>query len=1097
MAANDEKRLESLIFDDDLSTIDPLVHDLIKYEEERQARKIILIPSESLCSPPVRTALGSVFTNLYAEGYPSNLTKGKPEDVLSDLDYQLTMYRRYADRRFYKGNDYVNMVEAVCRRRVADCFANDMVPAERIYANVQPLSGAAANLAVYEAFVPRGETVMGLDLMQGGHLSHGSQFHMTGKHYNIVSYGIDPKTELIDYDEVMKLALEAKPKMIIAGFTSYPFAPDWAKFREIADACGAILMADISHPAGMAIAGAYPNPIGYADVITFTTHKTLMGPRSAVIVTTDEEKAQMVDMAVFPGEQGGPHLNNIIALATALKIAQTDTFKKLQHKIVENASHFAKALTDLGVRIAYGGTDTHLLLMDLKSISDKKNPLLGEPAARILELAGIVTNKNTIPGDVITPMATGIRMGTPWFTQRGAGKEQIEELARIIHKVVTNITPFTFSGVRGKLPRGKIDMKILEEAKQEVAALTDTLHPAPAQRSCYPHFFTTKTRDEDAYIKVVGPRAEAFFNNLVTGDLVALNEGETLKTWMLDADANIIDEVVVARFGKRCECRDTGFVLRSNAANAGEVISWLRNNADGYIHFDNTDVTGKIEGPAVVETVAADSPEAALLKDAPATDGKLAGTSFKEILKANKEAAAPYKAYFVGMPELVDSFEPAAEAPVFEWKEPENPPVKRTKLYDIHKASGGRMAPFAGYEMPLWYTSATEEHNAVRDAAGLFDVSHMGCFEISGPNAVEFLDLVTSNYIRGLPDGWSIYCYLMDQDGKIIDDLLVYRLHSEKFLMVVNASNEDKDWAWLNFVNENQGLIDRENPHRRVVHKATLRNLKDPKYGDECKVDIALQGPTSTETLMRLTDNEEDRRKVAWLQRTGVAEVRLAGIDLVIARTGYTGENFGYEILVNPEKTPELWNAILEKGKDLGVVPVGLAARDSTRTEAGLPLYGHELEGPWDMIPAGAGFAGYVKLHKPFFIGKKPYMARDAKRKGILVRFGVDEGGKPVRHGDLVFNNRGAMIGYVTSSAYNGNGDQIGLAFIQERYNVVDAQLLMMSAPTGRRGSAIDLSTAKVGDKAPLPIPAKVISRFPNRDKRGRRISGEVEKGQE
>ncbi len=401
------------------------------------------------------------------------------EKQLLDFKNQLAYYRRYADRRFYKGGEYVNFLETLAQRRAAQCFATDKnsnaimkVSAEEIFVNVQPLSGAAANNSVYEAFVEPGDTVMGMALAHGGHLTHGSQFNRSGRRYHIISYEIDRETEKLDYQAIRDLAIEYRPKMIIAGYTSYPWACDWQKFREIADSVGAILFADIAHPAGLVVAGQYPSPVGYADVITLTTHKTLCGPRGAVILTTDEEKARRIDNAVFPGEQGGPHVNKFAAIAVAFKIAQTKKFKKLQEKIIENAKVLASALERRGLKIAYGGTNTHLLVIDLKAIKTSIGfPLKGEIAARILDICGLVVNKNTLPGDETAADASGIRLGTLWITRRGLGKEEIEKLAELIHRVLVSIESFSYIGLTGNFPRGKIAPEILEEVKREVAGL--------------------------------------------------------------------------------------------------------------------------------------------------------------------------------------------------------------------------------------------------------------------------------------------------------------------------------------------------------------------------------------------------------------------------------------------------------------------------------------------------------------------------------------------------------------------------------------------------------------------------------------------------
>jgi glycine hydroxymethyltransferase len=464
--------MEKKIWELGLAEVDRAVAELAAAEERRQKEKIILIPSESLTPKAVREALGSAFTSIYAEGYPREESLRFPEERICDLAEQLAYYRRYSDRRFYKGVELADVVEALACRRCAECFATPEVPPEAIYVNIQALSGAAANLAIYEALLKPGDTLMAMDLTQGGHLSHGSPFHVSGRRYRIVTYGVDPKTEKLDYDKIADIAKREKPKMIVAGYTSYPWAPDWKAFREIASSVGAFLFADIAHTAGMAIAGAYPTPVGYADVVMFTTHKTLCGPRGAVILSFDPEIAARIDQAVFPGAQGGPHVNKFAGIAVAFALAQTPEFRRLMFKIVENAKALAAALEKNGIRLCYGGTNTHLLVLDLRAIPTKNgNPLMGEIAARILDIAGIVANKNTIPGDTSAADARGIRYGTPWVTQRGMGEEEMQEIAEITRLVLTEIRPFTYHGVRGPLWRGKIPLSTLREAQERVRTL--------------------------------------------------------------------------------------------------------------------------------------------------------------------------------------------------------------------------------------------------------------------------------------------------------------------------------------------------------------------------------------------------------------------------------------------------------------------------------------------------------------------------------------------------------------------------------------------------------------------------------------------------
>jgi len=1056
----------------DLEEVAPFVADLIHWEEERQARKLILIPSESSAPRAVRQALGSVFQNIYAEGYPPLRMTRDPEERLRDVGWQLAFYRRYADRRFYKGVDYVHFVECLAQRRCAEAFAHGSIRPEHIYVNVQALSGAAANLAVYWALMEPGDTLMGLDLFQGGHLTHGSEFNISGQRYRVVSYGVEPKTERLDYDRIRDMALEHRPKVIVAGYTSYPWAPDWAKFRAIADEVGAYLMADIAHAAGMAAAGVYPNPLGLAHVTTFTTHKTICGPRGAVILTTDEELAQEIDMAIFPGEQGGPHVNKFAALAVAFQIAQTGEFHQLQRQIVANAHALAEGLQKRGLRLAYGGTDTHLLLIDLKSVGDHRGspyPVWGEPAVRILDLAGIVANKNTIPGDTETSLATGVRLGTPWITQRGLDEADVDTLAGLIHRVVSDIRPFAYEGLVGTLPRGKIELDVLEEVRRGVAQLADKAGiDFEYEPSGYPHYPGAPGVSETlgVSLRITGWRARQFVQQVVTANVAELAPGDSLVAFMLDRRGDLMDEVVVAREESDQWGRDV-YTITPMPENAAQVTRWLRGLADGYVLFDDEDVFRKVEGPVIVEEVESGEEVRADARS---------GVPAAELFEKQPERFDLTKAYFVGQSRLSELV-PQVEKEEWHWEEPEAA-LKHTPLHETHKKMGAKLVPFAGWEMPVWYTSVSEEHQAVRETAGLFDVAHMGVFEVAGPHATAFLDTVFSNYVAWLDDGQSAYGYLLDPDGNVIDDFIVYRRRADLYLLVVNASNEDKDWAWLNAVNEGRVVIDRERPWVEVEAQAALRNLKDPAAGERQKRDIALQGPASLPTLQALTDDPELKAALTRVRRTDLIECELVGIPLIIARTGYCGEEWGYEIMVHPDDAVRLWEAILEAGEPFGVKPAGLACRDSTRTEAGLPLYGHELAGPFEISPIEAGFPGYVKYHKPFFVGRDALLAREEGRRREVIRFGVNQKGERMPHtGDPVVNKKGKQIGQVTSCSIDSEGYLLGLAIVERRYNEPETPIAIFTL----RGKSLEEAVLR-GNKVALPVEATVLTRFPERE---------------
>jgi glycine hydroxymethyltransferase len=376
-----------------------------------------LIASENYVSDDVLKALGSKFTNKYSEGYPG--------------------------KRYYKGQTFTDKVEELCKDRALKLFK---LSSEKWQVNVQALSGSPANLAVYLALVPKGEKVMGMSLDHGGHLTHGHKVSATGKIWTQVPYGVDRETEVIDYEEIKKLAIAEKPKMIIAGYTAYPRIVDFKKFREISDACGAILMVDMSHFAGLVAGGAYPSPFEYADVVTTTVHKTLRGPRSALIFARKDLTMQagktkdgkdkiftypeLIDKAVFPGLQGGPHMNQIAAVAVALKEASSPAFKSYAKQVIKNAKVLAEELKRLGWKIISGGTDSHLILVDTGKIS-------GAEASDRLEKEGIIVNKNTIPNETRSPMdPSGIRLGTAGETTRGAKEKDMLKLAQRIDKIL-------------------------------------------------------------------------------------------------------------------------------------------------------------------------------------------------------------------------------------------------------------------------------------------------------------------------------------------------------------------------------------------------------------------------------------------------------------------------------------------------------------------------------------------------------------------------------------------------------------------------------------------------------------------------------------
>jgi glycine hydroxymethyltransferase len=1037
--------MEDFLFRGNLAELDPAIYELTQLEAERQVRKLILIPSESQAPMAVREALSSAFQNIYAEGYPREETREMSEDEILNYSDRLVNFRRYADKRYYKGVEYADTIEELARRRCAEIFANDLVDAEDIYVNVQPLSGAPANNAVYHALVKPGETIMGMDLLHGGHLTHGSPVNRSGKYYNAVHYSVDPTTEQINYDEVEELAREYKPKFIIAGYSSYPWAADWKRFRQIADAVSAYLFADIAHIAGMVVAGAYPSPVGYADVVTFTTHKSLCGPRGACILTFDEKMSRDIDRAVFPGEQGGPHVNSYAGMAVAFKVAKTEQFSQLQHQVVKNCFVFTEQLHSRGFRIAYNGTNTHMMNLACNSVvGEDGTALSGDMASRILDIAGIVVNRNTIPGDLDASDPSGIRMGTPWVTQRGFKEGEMKKLADIIADILLSTKPHGRLGANGILRRAKVDFHTLEDAKLRVRALAESAGvDFNASHHVYPHFYYIDDKvkqGEWSVLDLSGERVRLFLSETLTSDVEALKPGESQPTRLNTPDGPVDGVLTCVEIHE--------FRLTFPAAKHGLVTAWLRDLSDGYVAFDN-DVLKKVPGLTVVRDSKAE----------PAQPMK-------------GDLIAP-KPYFIGMQTGTGE-----ALPSFSWEAKEGD-LKRTPIFETHKQLGAKIITYAGWEMPVWYTSVLEEHLAVRQTAGLFDVAHMGVLQVEGHDGAAFLDSVVANDVSYLGVGESCYTHFLDPEANVIDDLIIYKRGRDKMLMVVNAANADKDWAWLNAVKEGKVLVDTQRPWTRVFGRnATLRNLKDSQEGHDMRVDIALQGPNARQILMSMGCDEDTRCCIRYLKRTHICELELAGFDLVISRTGYTGEKFSYEIFVHPARADELFNAILEAGREFGIKPCGLGARDSLRTEAGLPLYGHEMGGELNLGVAEAGFGQYVKTYKPWFIGREAYITKEKGRKGDLVRFRFDEKGVRMAHlGDPVVDWRGRVIGHVTSCAVDMDGFLTGQAYVETRSAEKGTIIyIYQGAP---KDSGKILGALKVGERVILPSPAHILRRFP------------------
>jgi glycine hydroxymethyltransferase len=504
---------------------------------------------------------------------------------------------------------------------------------------------------------------------------------------------------------------------------------------------------------------------------------------------------------------------------------------------------------------------------------------------------------------------------------------------------------------------------------------------------------------------------------------------------------------------------------------------WLRALSDGFVIMDADDEFVKAPGPVVVRRLPHELGEA--WPERPPSPEQFDEETIGWALD---------KPYWVGRCTRCKAPGGLEALPAFTWTAPEGgdhrgSPLRRTHLYEAHRQAGAKIVPFAGYEMPVQYTSVMEEHLAVRGNAGLFDVSHMGLFEFTGEDVHLFLNTIAANDVALTDVGGSQYSFLLAPDGSVVDDIWIYRLDRERYWVVVNASNNDKDWAWIEAVKEGRVMIDPQRPWVRALGAETvqMRDMRDPALRDKMRGQLALQGPKSRDILLTMVKDEPARQAILEMQRTEIIHAVVAGYDVWLARTGYTGEPMAFEIFVRPADMLGFWRAVLEAGKPFGLRPCGLAARDSLRIEAGLPLYGHELAGPLDLNPADTGFAPYVKLYKPFFVGKGAYMAHEAARQARLIRFQIDEEHAPLlNQGDVIVNRKGRVVGWVTSCSINTEGRLVGLGFVQEPNHERGARLGAYRAGS-KTWETDPLVTLGFGDRIQLPEDITVIARFLNK----------------
>ncbi len=807
---------EDFIFRGTVADLDPELHELLERERVRQEKTIILIASESEAPEAVEEAMGSKFGNIYAEGYPRESSRLQTEDEIVDFEKELAIYRRNSDPRYYKGVEYADVVEALCRRRAAELFAANGVKPEEMYVNVQPLSGGPANSAMYTAIIKPGDTIMGLKLSDGGHLSHGAPVNRSGSVYKSVSYVVDPESEQLDYEEIREMALEVKPAVIVAGFSAYPRIINWHAFKAIADEVGAHFHADIAHISGLVAAGHHPSPIGIADSVMTTTHKSLCGPRGAMLMTHRKDIGLKIDKAVFPGEQGGAHFNTIGALALALKLAQSDQFVELQNRIMSNATRLANKLAEHGLRIVGGGSENHLLLVDVTGTKNHYGlSLEGDSAARLLDIAGIVTNRNTIPGDRSAFIPSGLRLGTVWISQRGFGDAEIDKLADAIATIVNGATPLEYGGpVRKRIRRSKVSAEALAKARELVRELTKQ----PEE----------KATGADAVLRIRGKAAGSFVNYALASNTAILTDGDS-------QDSAIILNGEPAAVTVMRESAEVYWLHFATSEAGMHAKLLLQDLSDGYLYIGN-DAYGKLAGPVTVERLA---------------NGQVPAPS-----SANgANAVVDSKPFFVGMGS-------ASGQPLPEFDFDSVSGIQAGSAISDILAS--ESATLSNDGVAANYGNIDAELEAINTGSALIDQSTKSIFMACGPNAREFVDAVYTNEVARLNVGESNLGFLLTPAGSVLDMITVTRTKEDEFVLVGNDESASKVAGWLKAVNSGTVQIDAANPAAQVAACDLFEASAAYVSGSDSKANLvmlSLQGP----------------KAAAVLQEAGVAEYARSG----------------------------------------------------------------------------------------------------------------------------------------------------------------------------------------------------------------------------
>lgn len=1038
---------------------------------------LLLSPELHVLAKPVREALSAVPAAAQAGSRPPvRIGSEDAADALARLAGPADPL--LADAGPSGGGHPAELLEMAARWACARRFATPDIPAERLHVSLRASTERQALRAVLDG-VCRGERpVLDIATRLDGRGPAGDLVIRPGDDVLRADCGG------VEYQRVEELVREHRPEVLIAGGDGSPRMPDWRRLGEIREGVGdCLLVAELGQAAGLVMAGECPGPVGLADAVTFTTHGTLCGPSGAGIVTAHHDLARAAGRSL---RRQAPDAGRLAAMAEAFAWADSKQFRRLQARIASCARRLCGELE------AAQGTDTHLCVIEAAALAaESGETMVAEALARILVAAGIIAGfRDDRDGGALMLDAT-------WLAHVDATDEDAARVGECVAAALSAARP----AASPTMPKGPAEARIAIDAlagiRPQVRDIAEGLAgaAAPSREAAAPEELAQAVQEHPLFacgevglLAVQGIGASMFLDQAATGRVGDLSPGESAHTLLLAPDGTLIDDVVVRRSSET----PSRWLLYTHLQRHSRVGAWLRGLSAGAALCDVEDPHRSLAGPVTVHDLGAVrqnrsgepgpvSADARREAGLPIFDGEAEAPDGLTLFRgACAELFALEKPWFVGQAHIEEAAKLEPRPRRFEPAEETEEELRETPLIAEHERLDARLIEFAGWRMPGWYTSVAAEHAAVREAAGLFDLGHMGVVELSGERVADFLEAVTTGRMQRLRRGECHYTYLLTPDGLPLDDIILYRRAEDCFLAVVNAANASRVLDWLTGVTAGEYVITEAAPHRRAPGRVQVRDLTARSAGDDRLMVMALQGLASGEVLCDLTDAPRAACAALTLGRFEFLEARLGDIPAFVSRTGYTGEAIGYELMVHPSHAAALWRRLLEVGDDRGVMPAGLGARDSLRIEAGLPLYGHELAGPHEITPPGAGYSRFVSAEKPFFVGRDALLRREADRSQQIVRFRVDEEGvRAIRSGDPVASSRGECVGHVTSCA-PVEGRQVGMAWVDRRVAVEGSGLLLFPARQLQRSApAREAGELSPGDRMPIHVHATVVRRFP------------------